>query len=277
MTSHPQIQYRQLVFAAVSLTIVSFANSAMSQDWAKVRLEKSPRHLEYATVKYGNREVNCFVAYPEVSRKAPAVVIIHDISGFGDWIRGVCDQLAEAGYVAIVPDLLSEMGPDKGGTESFKSIDDARRAVSKLKADQVTADLNAVCDYAGKLPAATGSVSVAGFCWGGGQCLRYATNNDRIRAAFVFYGYEPVDAESIARVKCSVYGFYAENDARIGESIPGVTKLMSAAHKTYEPVIYKGAGHGFMRQGEDPAGTEANKRAREDAWLRWKKLLKTIP
>jgi carboxymethylenebutenolidase len=276
MLSYPAIHTRLLTFSAAALFVFSHTSSAMSQDWAKARLEKSPRHLEYATVQYGNREVNCFVAYPEIPHKAPVVVVIHDISGFGDWIRGVCDQLGEAGYIAIVPDLISEMGPGKGGTESFKSIDEARKAISKLTPKQVTEDLNAVCDYAKKLPAANGSVAVAGFCWGGGQSLRYATNNDQLRAAFVFYGYEPIDAEAVARVKCPVYGFYAENDARIDASIPDVTKLMTAAHKTYEPVIYKGAGHGFMRQGEDPAGTEANKKARTDAWERWKKLLKTL-
>ncbi len=265
-----------VLLLTVALLALFMAPLAFGQDWAKARLEKSPRHLEYVTVKHGDREVNCFVAYPEVPHKAPVIVIIHDISGFGDWIRGIGDQLAEAGYIAIVPDLISEMGPDKGGTESFKSIDDARKAVSKLKPEQITADLNAVCDYGKKLPAASGAVAVAGFCWGGGQSLRYATNNNQLNAAFVFYGYEPIDAEAVGRVKCPVYGFYAENDARIDASIPEVTKLMKAASKKYEPVIYKGAGHGFMRHGEDPAGTEANKQARKDAWERWKKLLKTL-
>ena len=48
---------------------------------------------------------------------------------------------------------------------------------------------------------------------------------------------------------------------------------MKAASKTYEPVTYDGAGHGFMRSGEDPAGSEANKKARAEAWARWKTLL----
>ena len=257
-------------------TAILFATSATAQEWAKARLDISPRHMEYVTVKHGDRAVNCFVAYPEVSHKAPVVVVIHDISGLGDWIRGICDQLAEAGYIAIVPDMISEMGPDKGGTDSFKSIDDARKAVSKLKPDQITADLNAVCDYGKKLPASSGAVAIAGFCWGGGQSLRYATNNDQLAAAFVFYGYEPIDAKAVARVKAPVYGFYAENDARIDASIPDVAKLMKAADKKYEPVIYKGAGHGFMRHGEDPSGTEANKQARKDAWERWKRLLKAL-
>lgn len=261
---------------AATFWTLPVATCALGQEWAKARLEKSPRHMEYVTVKHGDREINCFVAYPEVADKAHAVVVIHDISGMGDWIRGVSDQLAEAGYIAIVPDLLSGMGPDNGGTESFTSVDEARRAIPKLPAGQITADLDAIVDYVRKLPAAKGTVSVAGFCWGGGQSLRYATNAKDLKAAFVFYGYEPVDAKAISRVSFPVYGFYGENDARIDATIPDVKKLMAEAHKTYEPVIYKGAGHGFMRQGEDPAGTSANKQAREDAWVRWKDILKAF-
>jgi carboxymethylenebutenolidase len=246
---------------------------AFSQEWAKERVENSPRHMEYVTVKHGDRSVECMIAFAEVSEKTQAVVIIHDIMGFGDWSRSVADQLAEAGVIAIIPDLVSGMGPDGGGTASFKSVDEVRRAVSSLPKKQVTADLNAVAEHVAKLPACNGKVSVAGFCWGGGQCLRYATENPKLSAAFVFYGYEPVTADDIKRIACPVYGFYAENDARINASLPEVEKLMKEAKKTFEPVIYKNAGHGFMRQGEDPAGSEGNKKAREDGWKRWKQLL----
>jgi carboxymethylenebutenolidase len=262
--------------ALVIAALCSFNNlpTAASQEWAKARLENSPRHLEYVSVKHGDRTVNCMVAYPEVPDRVQAVVVIHDISGFGEWVRGIGDQLAEAGYIAIVPDLLSEMGPKGGGTESFGSIDDARRRVASLSADQITADLDATADYVAKLPAANGSVSVAGFCWGGGQSLLYATRNPKLNAAFVFYGYEPIDQAAVQRVKCPVYGFFAENDARINASLPNVQKLMKDAQKTFEPVTYSKAGHGFMRHGEDPAGSDDNKKARQDAWNRWLDLLK---
>jgi carboxymethylenebutenolidase len=252
------------------------SGSGRAQEWAKARLEQSPRHMEYVTVKHGKRDVECFVAYPEVPDKAHAVVLIHDISAMGDWIRGMGDQVAEAGYIAIVPDLLSGMGPNGGGSEAFKNIDDARRAVSKLPADQVMADLAAAADYIRKVPAAEGTVSVAGFCWGGGQSLRFSTHYKGLAAACVFYGYEPVTAEDISRIACPVYGIYAENDARINASTAEVAKLMASTKKKFEAVTYKGAGHGFMRQGEDPAGTVANKQARIDAWKRWKGILKGL-
>jgi carboxymethylenebutenolidase len=270
--NHYSKNFLKLVFATLAGLAV-IASPAAAQDWAKERVEKSPRHMEYVTVKHGKRAVECFVAYPEVADKAQAVVVIHDISAFGDWIRSVADQLAEAGYIAVVPDLLSGMGKDGGGTDSFESIDDARRKVSALPAKQVTADLNAATEYATKLPASNGKVSVAGFCWGGGQTLRYATNNPKLSAAFVFYGYEPIVKSDVERVHCPIYGFYAENDARINASLADVKRLMKEAKKTFEPVTYAGAGHGFMRHGEDPAGTDANKKAREDAWKRWKEIL----
>lgn len=256
--------------------LLSIAHFAVAQDWAKARLEKSPRHLEWVEVKHGDRVVRSFVAYPEVKDKATAVIVIHEIFGLTDWVRGVADQLAEAGYVAIAPDLLSGTAPGGGGTEKFASGDAVRGAIVSLPPEQVTADLNAAYDYVAALPAANGKVVVCGFCWGGGQAFRFATNNAKIKAAFPFYGSGPDDAQAVGRIACPVHGFYAENDARINMTIPATTKLMKAAGKTYEPVTYAGAGHGFMRAGEDPAGGEANKKARADAWKRWKSLLEKL-
>jgi len=146
-----------------------------------------------------------------------------------------------------------------------------------LPPDQVTADLNAVADYVAKLPACNGKVTVAGFCWGGGQTFRFATNRKEIAAAYSFYGPMPDNEADIARINCPVYGFYGGNDERINASIPKTTELMKKAGKTYEPVTYEGAGHGFMRAGEDPNDKNAaNKSARDEAWKRWKELLKKI-
>src|SRR5881409_610833 len=175
------------------------AGSAPAQDWAKARLEKSPRHLEWVKIKHGNREVNCFIAYPEVKDKATAVVVIHEIFGLSDWVRGVADQSAEAGYIAIAPDLLSGTAPGGGGTAELGGGDAVRKAIASLPPDQVTADLNAVVDYVAKLPACNGKVAVCGFCWGGGQTFRFATNRKDIKAAFSFYGPMPENAADIQR------------------------------------------------------------------------------
>jgi carboxymethylenebutenolidase len=258
------------------LCVLAFSGGASAQDFVTKRLEDSPRHHEWVKVKSGGRDVHCFVVFPEVKEKATAVLVIHENRGLTDWVRGVADQLAEAGYVAIAPDLLSGTGPNGGKTSDFANSDAAREAIYKLSPEQVTADLNAVADYVVKLPASNGKLSVAGFCWGGGQTFRFATNRKDLKAAFVFYGMFEHNKEDLARIQCPVYGFYGEDDARINATIPATEKLMKDLGKTYEPVIYKGAGHGFMRAGEDPAGSEPNRKAREDAWNRWKELLKKL-
>jgi len=255
------------------LAAVLVAASASAQDWAKARLEASPRHHEYVSLKHDSRTLQAFVVYPEVKSKAPVVLVIHEIFGMTDWVRDTADQLAAAGYIAIAPDLLSGMGPNGGGSSAYASVDDARGAVGKLSPGQVTADLNATADYAKKLPASNGKLAVAGFCWGGGESFRFATNRPDLKAAFVFYGPPP---EGIDRIKAPVYGFYGGNDARVNATIPKAQEDMKAAGKTYEPVTYEGAGHGFMRAGEAPDTNEANKKAYEEGWKRLKELLRKI-
>ena len=247
------------------------AQLASAQDWARERLEKSPRHREWVTVKHDGRSVEAYVAYPESKDKRPVVLVIHEIFGMTDWVQDLADQAAEAGYIAIAPDLLSGLGPN-GGRPNFPQ-DKAVEAVGHLDPDQATADLNAAADYARKLPASSGKLYVAGFCWGGGQTFRFATNRPDLSAAFVFYGPPPAK-EAMAQIKAPVYGFYAGNDARINATIPDTIEQMNAAGKTYEPVTYDGAGHGFMRAGEAPDATDANRKARTDAWARWKSILR---
>jgi carboxymethylenebutenolidase len=278
----------------------------VNQEWAKQRLAKSPRHQEWVKVKNGTREVNSFVVYPENKNKATAVVVIHEIFGLSDWIQSLTDQLAEAGYVAIAPDLLSGMGPNGGGTTSLDR-QAVGRAIRDLPADQVAADLNAVAAYVSKLPASNGKVVVAGYCWGGSQTFRYATNNQNIKAGFVFYGSGPAaadgtpDKEALAKITAPVYGFYASNDARINATLPKTSEAMTELKKTFDPVTYENSGHGFMRAGDGPepaapqatgnkeaddkaqadyqkalASWKGNKKARDDAWARWKKLLASV-
>jgi len=255
----------------LALLILGCAHAVSAQDWAKEKLAKSPRHSEWVTVKHDGRSVDTFVVYPESKDKRPVVLIIHEIFGMSDWVEDLADQVAAAGYIAVTPDLLSGMGPNGGRTSSI-AADKVTEAVSKLNPDQVTADLNAVADYGIKIPASNGKLFVGGFCWGGGQTFRFATNRGDLTAAFVFYG-PPPDKDAMARIKAPVYGFFAGNDARIGAMIPDAITNMKAAGKTFEPVTYDGAGHGFMRAGEAPDAKDADKKARTEAWERWKSLL----
>ena len=256
--------------ALLAVAVLLVANAALAQEWAAKKVEASPRHREWVKVKSGSRSVSAFVVYPEVKNRAAAVVIVHEIFGMTDWAQELADEVAAAGYIAIAPDLLSGMAPNGGGTGGFVDANAIGKAIRDLPPDQITADLNAVTDYVAKLPASNGKVAVAGFCWGGGQAFRFATNRPDLAAAYVFYGPGP---DSVTAIKAPVYGFYAGNDARIGATLPKTEEMMKAARKTFEPVTYEGAGHGFMRAGEAPDATPANKKARDDAWARWKGLL----
>ncbi|MBN1476828.1 dienelactone hydrolase family protein [Candidatus Sumerlaeota bacterium] len=253
--------------------LAALAVSACAQDLVLERLEQSPRHHEWIDVASGERTVRCFVAYPEVDQPASAVLVIHENRGLTDWVRGVADRLAEAGHIAIAPDLLSGMGPEGGNTAAFASQDAATQAIYALDPDQVTADLRAVADHVIALPACNGTLSVAGFCWGGGQSLRFATNRADLQAAFVFYGSTELTAEDAERIACPIHGFYGGNDARVTSTVPATAALLEAAGKVLEPVIHEGAGHAFMRTGEAPDASDANREARDRAWERWLTVL----
>jgi carboxymethylenebutenolidase len=239
------------------------------------RLENSRRHHEWVDIESaGGRTVKTWVVYPEVDRPATTVIVIHENRGLTDWVRGVADQLAEAGYLALAPDFLSGTAPGGGGTAEYGSEDAARNGIGRLPAEQVTADLDAVFKHAKNMPASNKVVAVGGFCWGGGKTFAYATHNPDIAAAFVFYGSAPQNAADYAKIKAPVYGFYGSNDFRITGDVSNIEKRMQQAGKKFEQVTYEGAGHGFMRQGEMTTdANNADRKARDQGWERWKKIL----
>ena len=263
---------RRYTFSLLTLLLFACA-SANAQEWAKTKLDASPRHREYVTLKHGDRSLQAFVVYPEVSKKAPVVILIHEIFGLSDWAKEMADELAGQGFIVIAPDLLTGFGPNGGGSDAFPSMDATTKAVSGLDAAVVNADLDAAADYGKKIPAANGKIAVIGFCWGGGKSFAFAAHRKDLSAAFVFYGPGPSDVTTIT---APVYGFYAGNDARIGATVPATTEAMKAAGKKYEPVTYDGAGHGFMRAGEAPDASPANKAAREQGFTRLVTLIKEM-
>src|SRR5271169_836174 len=272
MMMHPTLRVPRNIAAILIVTFTVL--SAHAQDWAKARLDASPRHHEYVQLKSGDRTVQAFVVYPEVKTKAPVVILIHEIFGLTDWAKEMADELAAQGYIVVAPDLLSGFGPNGGGSSEFADQDARVKAVSGLDPDGVNADLDAAADYAKKIPAGNGKIAVVGFCWGGGKSFAFAAHRKDLSAAFVFYGPGPSDVTTIT---APVYGFYAGNDARIGATLPATTAAMKAAGKKFEPVTYEGAGHGFMRAGEDPSNTvPANKTAREEGFTRLVGFLKTL-
>src|SRR5882672_67095 len=203
-------------------------------------------HAEYVRYLSGKDTVTAYIAYPERPTPAPAVIVIHEIFGMSDFVRQTTEQLAKDGFVAIAPDLLSR----RGGTPALG--DSARRVISSLPPDSVTADLDATQAYLKTLRAVRrDAIGVIGFCWGGGQSFRYATNSPALKAFVVCYGPSPNPAD-MAKIRAQGLGVYAENDARIDAGLPDAAAAMRAAGKDYPYTVYPGVGHGFLRSREKP-------------------------
>ena len=235
-----------------------------AEDTAKAALEKSPRHGEFVDVKVGSGDsVRAWIVYPERKDKAGVVLVIHEIYGLSDWIRGVADQLAREGFIAVAPDLITGKGPNGGGTDSLSSRDDVVKLIRGLTPEQVTVRLNAVRGWAVKLPAANGKTATIGFCWGGGQSFSYSASQPKLDAAVVYYGTSPETAE-LAKIQAPVLGLYGGDDARVDATIPPAEAEMKKLGKRYEPHLFEGAGHGFLRAQADRNG--ANLKATREAW-----------
>ncbi len=256
-----------------SFLLIGVVFTQQAQDFAVKDLVASPRHHEWVTIPAADRQLKGFVTYPEVAEKATAIIVIHENRGLTDWVRSMADQLSKEGLIAFAPDLLSDFKEGITGTASFANSDDARDAIYQLDTEQVTNDLDAVFDYLKNLSASNGEVLVIGFCWGGSQSFRYATNNPDLKTAIVFYGTGPEDPEAYAGIEVPVYGFYGENDQRVNATIDNSEKAMKAQNTTYEYEIYPGAGHAYMRAGDDPNGSEENKQAKINSMERIRTLI----
>jgi carboxymethylenebutenolidase len=232
------------------------------------RLATSPRHGEWAMIKTGPSDsVRAWVVYPERSSKAPVVVVIHEIFGLSTWIRGVADQLAADGYIAIAPDLLTGKGQLQGDSLPYSV---ATAAIRTLKREDVQRQLAAVGRYGMSLPAALPKYGIVGFCWGGGTSFAHAVSSpEGLGASVVYYGTSPASAE-LSSVKVPVLGLYGGDDARVNATIPAADSTMKALGRTYEPHIFAGAGHGFLRSQDLSNGTNppnpANLTATKQAW-----------
>jgi len=232
-------------------------------DGAKAALADSPRHGEWVDVPLADgTKLLAWAVYPERKERAGVVLVIHEIYGLTDWVRGVADQLAEDGFVALAPDLLSGLGPNGGGTESLG--DAVGKTIRTLTPEQVAARLDAVRAYALKLPAAGGRCATVGFCWGGSMSFAYASLQPKLDGAVVYYGSSPSDPAAYARIAAPVLGLYGADDARVNATVPAAEAEMKKLGKSFRATLYEGAGHGFLRQQAGRDG--ANRKASEKAW-----------
>jgi carboxymethylenebutenolidase len=235
---------------------------------AESRLAKSPRHGEWAMIKVGSDSVRAWVVYPQVSGKAPVVVVVHEIFGLSTWIRAVADQFAADGFIAIAPDLLTGKISPTLPDSALKA--QAPALIRTLDAADIQQKLDAVAQYAMKFPSAEQKYGIVGFCWGGGISFAHAAHagtSPQFGASVVFYGVPPA-ADQLSNVHAPVLGLYGGTDARIALTVPGTDSAMKALGRTYDHTIFPGAAHGFLRAQtqEDGSIMQANLDATKEAW-----------
>ncbi|MEQ1856768.1 MAG: dienelactone hydrolase family protein [Longimicrobiales bacterium] len=272
-TDAVRVNLRPLILASVLWAAIGAEFAAAEQlppdePGAPARLNSSPRHGEWVDVPLPGSAtpIRSFVVYPERRDNAPVVIVIQEIYGLTDWIRGVADQLAADGFIAVAPDMLSGMGPGGGGTAAYATRDDVVAGVRTLTPVESMRRLDAVFAYARTIPAGSGNIGVVGYCWGGGMSFAYAAHQPGVGAAVVYYGTSPADAAAYGGLRAPVLGLYGEDDQRVNATIPTARDAMGPLGKTYEVEIYPGAGHGFLRAQADREG--ANLRATQQAWPR---------
>jgi len=244
------------------------ANLPAGEADAKARLAQSPRHGEYVMVKIGSDSVRAWVVYPQVSTKAPVVVVIHEIFGLSTWIRGVADQLAADGFIAIAPDLLTGKIAPNLDDSTLKA--QAPALIQTLDPAIVQRNIDAIAQYAMALPAAQKKYGIVGFCWGGGVSFAYdahAGTSKDFGASVVYYGVPP-KPDQLPNVHAPVLGLYGGTDARIALTVPGTDSALKALGRTYDHTIFPGAAHGFLRAQTQADGSimQANADATRQAW-----------
>jgi carboxymethylenebutenolidase len=245
-----------ILIAGTAVLLGAAGTFALQQ--GKPALDPVTTHGEWLYIKRGTDSIRAYVAYPERSSVSPGIIVIHEIFGLTDWEPSVADRLAKNGFVAILPDLLSS----KHGITPANP-DSGRKLVGQLEPERVTADLDAVYAWLNSQPSVKkDNIGTIGFCWGGGQSFRYATNNPNLKAAVVCYGPAP-DAAAMGRISARVLGVYGENDARINAALPAVDSTMKAHMKPFAYDIYPGTGHGFLKPGRQGNDTPQVDRAWE--------------
>lgn len=244
---------------------------------ATARLAATPRHgewVKFASTRGSTDSIMAWIVYPATTRRAPVVVVVHEIFGLSTWVRAVADQVAADGFIAIAPDFLSRV---RGGPSAVElSSDTARRLIAGVDAAERNRVVAAAANYAMMQPSATQRYAVIGYCWGGQTTFYHAINRGvkGFSGGVAYYGLPymtsgtpatattaaipaRLDADSLARIQKPIMLLNGSKDARIAAAMPALDSILRRQKKQYEGVNYAGAIHGFLRAQSDPRSARA--------------------
>ena len=222
----------------------------------------------------GSAKLHTWISYPQGVGNAPVVLIFQPAPGMdmgepptrgggANWLRGIADQLALEGFIAVLPDLTSGMGPNGGNFDSFQYPDDAVAALGRLSHSEVLNRVRVARDYALKLPMANGKLGVTGFCAGGALAWESAAQIEGVKASVVFYGGPPPE-DVMGRIGAPVIAFFGRNDLGLEPVIVPATADMKRLGKEFEVHVYDNATHAFLYRQD----LGRNYMASRDAWPR---------
>ncbi len=236
-------------------------------------VDDSPRRGEWIDIPMASgTQLRTWISYPEGNTPAPVVLVFQPGPGMdmgeppqpgggANWLRGIADQLAYEGFIALVPDLTSGLGPNGGNFDSFQYPDDVGMALGTLSREEVLNRVRATHDYGLGLEMASGTSAAIGFCFGGGLAWESAAAVEGLDAGVVFYG-GPPEEEVMARIQAPVAAYYGTNDVGLAPRIGTATADMARLGKEFEVEVYDEATHVFLYRQD----LSKNSAATVDSW-----------
>lgn len=234
---------------------------------------QSPRKGEWVDIPMASgTKLHTWISYPQTTGRAPVVLVYQPGPGMdmgepvtrgggANWLRAIADQLASEGFIAVLPDLTSGLGPNGGNYDSFQFPDESGASLNRIPHSEVLDRIRVARDYAMKLPMANGRLGATGFCMGGGLAWESAAEIEGVNAAVVFYGTPPPEPV-MARIKAPVAAFFGRNDLGLAPRIAPATADMKRLGKEFDVHVYEEATHVFLYRQD----LGRNMAATEDAW-----------
>jgi carboxymethylenebutenolidase len=205
--------------------------------------------------------VKAYLSRPKDGKNLGTVIVIHENRGLVDHIKDVARRFAKEGFAALAVDLMSRIG----GSDQFKTPEEAIEAIKKINGNMVVEDLTSAVAYLKKQNFLSGKVGVVGYCWGGGQSLNFATKCKDLNAAVVYYGRNPDPLDQVQNIPCAVMGNYGQDDPNIMPGVEPLKQALAKFGKQSDIKVYPGAKHAFNN---NTNAERYNADAAKDAWQR---------